>query len=48
MTLEYALGYRSFDSRNNLKFDSQDRIVGYNGALGIVMNERSNRKGNEQ
>lgn len=48
MTLEYALGYRSFDSRNNLKFDSKDRIVTYNGALGIVMSDRPNRKGNER
>lgn len=37
LTLDYVLGYRSFDCRNNLKFDSKDNIVYHQAALGIVM-----------
>lgn len=37
LTLDYVLGYRSFDCRNNLKFDKDDRIVYNQASLGIVM-----------
>lgn len=37
LTLDYVLGYRSFDCRNNLKFDKDDRIIYNQAALGIVM-----------
>jgi hypothetical protein len=47
LQLDYVLGYRSFDCRNNLKFDSKDRIVYNQSALGIVMSERVGRKKNE-
>lgn len=31
------LGYRSFDCRNNLRFDSKDQIIYHQAALGIVL-----------
>lgn len=37
LNLEYVLGYRSFDCRNNLRFDSQDRIIYHQAALGIML-----------
>lgn len=37
LTLDYVLGYRSFDCRNNLKFDKDDRIIYNQASLGIVM-----------
>lgn len=44
LTLDYVIGYRSFDCRNNLKFDMEDRIIYHQAALGIVMTERKKRE----
>ena len=37
MTLDYVLGYRAFDCRNNLRFDKNDQIVYHQAALGMVL-----------
>ena len=37
LTLEYVLGYRAFDCRNNLRFDKSDQIVYHQAALGMVV-----------
>ena len=36
LTMDYIYGYRSYDCRNNLKFDSKGRIVYHQGTVGIV------------
>jgi hypothetical protein len=40
--MEYVFGYRSFDCRNNVKFDASNRVVYHQAAIGIVMDP--NRK----
>jgi hypothetical protein len=37
LTLDYVLGYRAFDCRNNLRFDKSDQIVYHQAALGMVL-----------
>ena len=37
--MKYIFGYRSFDCRNNIKFDSKGNAVYHQGAVGIVMNK---------
>ena len=39
LTLEYVLGYRAFDCRNNLRFDKSDQIVYHQAALGMVLSK---------
>jgi hypothetical protein len=37
IALDYVFGYRSFDCRNNLRFDKKDQIVYHQAALGVVL-----------
>ena len=40
--LKYVFGYRAFDTRNNLKYSSEGKIVYHTAALGVVMNKEEN------
>jgi len=42
--MSYVFGYRSFDCRNNLKFDSIGNIVYHQAAVGIVMKQNKKEK----
>lgn len=42
LKLKYAHGFRSFDTRGNLKYKNQNEIVFTTAALGIVLNKNSN------
>lgn len=42
LKIKYAHGFRSFDTRNNLKYISKDEIVFTTAALGVVHNKTSN------
>jgi hypothetical protein len=37
LELNYVFGYRSFDCRNNVKYDSQGRIIYHQASIGIVL-----------
>jgi hypothetical protein len=39
LKIKYAHGFRSFDTRNNLKYISKDEIVFTTAALGVVHNK---------
>ena len=38
MAINYVFGYRSYDCRNNVKFDSNGNVMFHQGSLGIAMN----------
>jgi hypothetical protein len=40
LTLDYVYGYRSYDCRNNLKYNSKGKVVYHSGALGIVLDPK--------
>lgn len=41
--IQYAHGYRAFDTWSNLKYtENQDEIVYTTAALGVVLNKKSN------
>lgn len=42
LKLKYAHGFRSFDTRGNLKYIDNDHIAFSTAALGVVMNKTSN------
>lgn len=42
LELSYVFGYRSFDCRNNVRFDSKGRIVYHQAAIGIVLDHEKN------
>lgn len=42
MKLLYAHGFRSFDTRNNLKYVTKDDVVFSTAALGVVLNKPTN------
>lgn len=42
MTLEYVLGYRSFDCRNNVHFSPNGSIIYHQSSLGIIMTPYKN------
>ena len=42
LTLKYAHGFRSFDTRGNLKYIEHDHIVFTTAALCVVMDKTSN------
>ena len=42
LRLKYAHGFRSFDTRGNLKYVSDKEIVFTTAALGVVLNKQSN------
>ena len=42
LKLKYAHGFRSFDTRNNLKYVSQNEIAFTTAALGIAINKTAN------
>ena len=42
LKLKYAHGFRSFDTRGNLKYIDNDHIAFTTAALGVVMNKTSN------
>ena len=42
LKLKYAHGFRSFDTRGNLKYIDQNHIAFTTAALGVVMNKTSN------
>ena len=42
VTLKYAHGFRSFDTRGNLKFNSAGDIVFTTAAVGVVHNRPKN------
>lgn len=44
LELSYVFGYRSFDCRNNVKFDSKGRIVYHQAAIGIVLDHEKNEQ----
>jgi hypothetical protein len=44
LTLEYVYGFRSYDGRNNLKYNSKGKVVYHAGALGIVLDQKENRQ----
>lgn len=39
--MKYIFGYRSYDCRNNIKFDKKGNIVYHQGSVGIVMNSKN-------
>ena len=41
LTMKHVFGYRSYDCRNNIKFDSKGNIVYHQGSVGIVMNNKN-------
>jgi hypothetical protein len=41
MGIHYVFGYRSFDCRNNAKFDNNNNIIYHQGNLGIVLNSNN-------
>ena len=41
LTMKHVFGYRSYDCRNNIKFDSKGNIVYHQGSVGIVMNNQN-------
>jgi len=42
LKLKYAHGFRSFDTRNNLKFSANGEVVFTTAALGVVLNKEKN------
>lgn len=42
LTLKYAHGFRSFDTRNNLKYINQNEVLFTTAALGVVLNKQAN------
>jgi len=42
LKLKYAHGFRSFDTRGNLKYIDKDHIAFTTAALGVVMNKTTN------
>lgn len=42
LKIKYAHGFRSFDTRNNLKYINQNDVAFTTAALGVVMNKPSN------
>lgn len=42
LKLKYAHGFRSFDTRNNLKYVSQNEIAFTTAALGVALNKSTN------
>jgi len=42
LKLKYAHGFRSFDTRGNLKYIDKDHIAFTTAALGVIMNKTSN------
>lgn len=42
LKLKYAHGFRSFDTRNNLRYVTKDDIVFTTAGLGVVMNKPAN------
>lgn len=44
LTLDYVYGYRSYDCRNNLRYNSKGKVVYHSGALGIVLDPKENRQ----
>jgi len=38
--MKHIFGYRSYDCRNNIKFDNKGNIVYHQGSIGIVMNKK--------
>ena len=42
LDIGYIYGYRSYDTRNNIGYNSQSEIVYHTAACGIVLNKKSN------
>ena len=42
LKLKYAHGFRSFDTRGNLKYIDKDHIAFTTAALGVIMNKTTN------
>ena len=42
LEIDYVFGYRSYDCRNNVKFDSKGNVIYHQAAIGIVMNPKKN------
>lgn len=42
LKLKYAHGFRSFDTRGNLKYKNQNEVIFTTAALGIVLNKQQN------
>ena len=44
LCMKYVHGYRSFDSRNNLKWLKDERVIYYTAAIGIVLDPKTNEQ----
>lgn len=42
LKLKYAHGFRSFDTRGNLKYKNENEVVFTTAALGIVLDKQTN------
>jgi microtubule-associated protein-like 6 len=42
MEISYVYGYRSYDTRDNLRYNAQGEIVYHTAACGIVLNKNKN------
>jgi len=42
LKLKYAHGFRSFDTRGNLKYKNQNEVVFTTAALGVVLDKTTN------
>jgi len=42
LDIGYVYGYRSYDTRNNIGYNSQGEVVYHTAACGIVLNKKSN------
>lgn len=41
LEIDYVFGYRSYDCRNNVKFDSKGKIIYHQAAIGIVLDPKT-------
>lgn len=42
LDLEYVFGYRCHDTRNNLRYSSDSKLVYHTAGVGIVLDTRTN------
>jgi len=42
LDLEYVYGYRSFDTRNNLRYTADGLIVYHTAAVGVLLDKENN------
>ena len=44
ITIKHVHGYRSYDTRNNVKWAKHDMVIYHTGALGIVLDPETNNQ----